>query len=275
MKVSIVTPCFNAEAYIAETITSVLSQGGDFFIEYIIIDGASSDKTLSVINSVLTKFERESSLIHCLGLDVTLISKADTGMYQALGKGFSLVSGDIVAYINASDVYFPGAFTAVVSAFHGNDIVNWVTGWNTWMNSNGVLYNNLLPFGYVSKYIREYLYNGKDLPHIQQESTFWRSAVLSAISYEKLVSFKYAGDFYLWYCLSKKDDLYVLHAQLACFRAHAGQASENLEHYDREVSTLIGGRRFFDSLNGLKILHKLLWMLPPRFKKRLSSRMIY
>ncbi len=91
MKVSIITVSYNSEKTIRATIESVLSQ--DFNdIEYIIIDGASKDSTLSIVNEYIDKIAK-------------VISEADKGIYDAMNKGINLATGDVIGIINSDDFY--------------------------------------------------------------------------------------------------------------------------------------------------------------------------
>lgn len=91
MKISVITVCFNSEATIEETITSVLSQKFES-VEYIIIDGNSTDGTLDII-------EKHKSRINFV------ISEPDCGIYDAMNKGIDLSSGDVVALLNSDDLF--------------------------------------------------------------------------------------------------------------------------------------------------------------------------
>ena len=92
MKLSIITIAFNAADTIKDTVESVLSQQLDGFdLEYIVIDGASSDATLAI----LTPFQDR----------ITLISEPDQGIYDAMNKGISNASGDYIGILNADDMY--------------------------------------------------------------------------------------------------------------------------------------------------------------------------
>lgn len=108
MKISIVTAVLNGAEALEETINSVLTQEYDDF-EYIIIDGASTDGTLQIIDKYRNK------LAH-------LISEPDDGIYEAMNKGIKLCSGDVIGIINAGDYYFPGVFQKVANTFQGKNL---------------------------------------------------------------------------------------------------------------------------------------------------------
>jgi glycosyltransferase involved in cell wall biosynthesis len=92
MKLSIITIVFNAEETIEEAVKSVLSQRCDGFdLEYLVIDGASSDSTLAILAPYLDR--------------ITLISEPDEGIYDAMNKGIAQASGDYVGILNADDMY--------------------------------------------------------------------------------------------------------------------------------------------------------------------------
>ncbi|HAU66769.1 MAG TPA: hypothetical protein DCW52_00065 [Gammaproteobacteria bacterium] len=90
-KVSIITVCFNAASTIAETIESVATQV-DADIEHIVIDGNSNDGTQSVVEAHLRD-------------NLVFVSEPDEGLYDAMNKGVQLAKGDIIAFLNADDVY--------------------------------------------------------------------------------------------------------------------------------------------------------------------------
>ena len=95
IKISIVTPCLNSEKTISRTIESVLSQNFEG-VEYIIVDGASTDKTLEIIDSYKNKFDRDSLIV---------ISEQDSGIYDAMNKGISRARGELIGIINSDDWY--------------------------------------------------------------------------------------------------------------------------------------------------------------------------
>ena len=109
MKVSIITATYNSSSTIIDTLNS-LEQQTYYDIEYIIIDGASKDNTLDVINNNCTRV-------------ATVISEPDKGIYDALNKGINAATGDIVGFLHSDDLFaYPDAV---------KDIVNTITKNNT------------------------------------------------------------------------------------------------------------------------------------------------
>lgn len=117
MKISIITVCYNSEKTIERTVRSVISQDYDDF-EYIIIDGASKDKTLEICNKYREKITH-------------LLSEKDEGIYDAMNKGISLASGDIIAILNSDDYFInnqclkkvKNSFTEDVDIIFGNVLI--------------------------------------------------------------------------------------------------------------------------------------------------------
>lgn len=98
MLVTVISVAFNSEQTIGRTIESILGQTYKE-IEYIIVDGASTDKTVSVAKSYLDRFNSVE------GRKMTIISEPDNGMYDALNKGIKMASGELIGSINTDDWY--------------------------------------------------------------------------------------------------------------------------------------------------------------------------
>lgn len=109
MLVSLITVCYNSEQTIRKTIESVLAQTYDS-IEYIIVDGDSSDKTLDVVKEYEERIEKR-------GYKLKVVSEKDNGIYDAMNKGIALSSGDLVGIINSDDWYEPIAVETAVSVY--------------------------------------------------------------------------------------------------------------------------------------------------------------
>jgi glycosyltransferase involved in cell wall biosynthesis len=228
IKFSIVTPCLNAESYIQETIESVINQSaiqkGLARLEFIICDGGSKDKTVQIAENVLKK------TVNC---DYKILSGKDKGMYDAISKGFKVISGDYYAYINAGDIYSPYAFEIILEVFK-NPTIKWATGIRVLLNESSQVIGARLPYKYRKSFIRKGYY-GRFLPFIQQESTFWRSELNSLIDINYFSSLHLAGDYYLWKTFAKKNHLYIIQAFLGGFKIHRGQQSENAKAYKKEL----------------------------------------
>jgi glycosyltransferase involved in cell wall biosynthesis len=107
MKVSIITVCYNSKDFIQHAIDSVLNQTYSN-IEYIIIDGNSSDGTVDIINSYGEKISK-------------FVSEKDNGIYDAMNKGLSYVTGDVVGILNSDDFYISNTIISeIVTQFHTN-----------------------------------------------------------------------------------------------------------------------------------------------------------
>ncbi len=256
--ISVVTPCRNAEALIGATVRSVLEQravaAGRVELQYLVVDGASSDGTVGRVRALA-------------GDRAEVISEPDAGMYDALAKGFRRCRGEVVAYLNAGDLYDPGAFDVVADVVEAHD-VRWLTGMRVTRNERLEVVEVLLPFRYRRSLVRQGAY-GKVLPFLQQESTFWDRALLEAVDLEALARLRYAGDFLLWRSFAERAELVVVAAQLGGFTYHPGQRSEDLPAYREEFRRLAepltaGGRLRAE-------LDRRLWALPAPLKKRLAG----
>lgn len=103
MKISVITAVRNNAAEIEETLLSVLEQDHPD-VEYIVIDGASTDGTQEVIGKYRSRL-------------AAFVSEPDTGIYNAMNKGIKLATGDVIGIINSGDSYLPGALSCVAAAF--------------------------------------------------------------------------------------------------------------------------------------------------------------
>lgn len=108
MKISVVTVVYNGENSIERTINSVLNQE-EADIEYIVVDGASTDSTMDIVQ----KYKRDISHI---------VSEPDRGIYDAMNKGLKLANGDIVTFLNSDDWYEVNVLKFIADAFENRDI---------------------------------------------------------------------------------------------------------------------------------------------------------
>ncbi len=113
LRVSIITPCFNAEASVEATVRSVLAQSYAP-IEYIVIDGGSSDATVPIVQRYADR--------------LTLVSEPDSGQSNAINKGWQRATGDVLAWLNADDQYLSDTVELAAGFFQDNPHVGWVYG---------------------------------------------------------------------------------------------------------------------------------------------------
>ncbi len=228
--ISLVTPSYNQGGFIEETIKSVLAQKYDN-LEYIIIDGKSSDGAVEIID----KYKNDLSYY---------ISENDRGQYDAINKGFSKSTGDIMAWINSDDVYLPNTLSLVGRIFAQFEEVEWLTTrYPAVIDENG----NLIKLQTVPGFSRHGFLCGDNLPasgwqatsFIQQESTFWRRSLWERAGGKIDDSFNFAGDFELWGRFFENAQLYAVDVPLACFRKHDSQkSSAQFAAYLAEAKTI-------------------------------------
>lgn len=229
MKYSIIIPVFNAANKILRTIESIQRQSsilaGDDEFHCIVVDGASTDGTADVVRSISDQ-------------RIELISEPDSGMYDALAKGLLLSKGDICCYLPAGEAFDLSAFSTVSEIFSSIDCINWLTGLMVVKNEKQQVIDTFLPPPFKRKYLLKGLY-GTRLHVVQQESTFWRNSLNDSIQYDTLKSCKLAGDYFLWKCFSKQNQLFVVNSILCSFTKEEGQLSAQVKGaYRKELRNL-------------------------------------
>lgn len=212
---SIVTPSFNQGEFLEETICSVLDQAYPD-LEYVVMDGGSSDNSVEVIQRYA-------------GHLTYWTSGKDSGHYDAIVKGFAYTSGDVMAWINSDDKYTPWAFSVVAEIFATFPHIEWLTTayplvWDR--------HGRAVECSYRGGFDRRAFMRGANLPQgrwhggafIQQESTFWRRSLWERAG-ATIDNSTIAGDFELWARFFGHAALHTVKAPLAGFRVHGDQIS--------------------------------------------------
>jgi glycosyltransferase involved in cell wall biosynthesis len=239
-KFVVVTPAYNAEKFIDQTINSVITQKGDFFIDYIIKDACSGDSTVQIVESIQKQIAESKRPLCCNGLTLSLDSSPDQGMYDAVHVGFQEGSltpspADILTYLNADDIYEPNAFQIAKTVF-AETKAQWICGQNRTINEHGDTLNLVsFPLSYAKEDIVRGLHlSGGNLYFIQQEGTFWTRGLYDQVGGLNR-KMKLAGDFDLWLRFAKVAELLAMDRPMASFRARAGQLSESFFRYRDEI----------------------------------------
>lgn len=196
--VTIITPSFNQGCYIEETIKSVLSQTY-LNIEYIVMDGGSTDNTIEILDKYKEK--------------VKYISKKDKGQADAINKGFKMAKGEIIGWINSDDILDCKCVELVVKEFLSDDSVGLVYGNYININKDGSAINTVKR----DNISLERLLNVDSA--LSQPGSFYRKKVVAQANFldENL---KYVMDYDLWIKILKASNIKYLDNVLAYFRLH-------------------------------------------------------
>lgn len=232
MKFSIITPVYNGEKYIAETIESVLSQEGNFEVEYIAIDGASTDKTVEIIKSYVDRVHTGHYPTRCNNITLRYFSEKDRGMYDAIEKGFTQATGDVCAYLNADDRYLPGAFASAEKIFTLFHDIDWIKGISMLCDARGKSLSEGSGYLYQQSWLTKGIY-GRSAPFVHQESVFWRRSLWDR-AHPSVSLFRLAGDYALWITFAKYAPLWSFNQRVSIFRRHPDQLSSSTPAYRLE-----------------------------------------
>lgn len=223
-KISIVTPSYNQGKYLEETIQSVLSQ--DYpNLEYIIMDGGSTDNSLKIIN----KYSEQLAF---------WVSEKDGGQYHAIQKGFEKSSGEIMTYLNSDDVLAPGSLFTVAQVFSDYGKVQWLSGLPNHIDER----SRFIDIKPLPKWNR-YKYLNGDFKYIQQEGIFWRRQLWQKAGGYISTDYRLASDLELWSRFFSYAELYFITGLTGSFRLRSTdqRSLELLDEYHKEAETILAG----------------------------------
>jgi glycosyltransferase involved in cell wall biosynthesis len=200
MLVSIITPSFNQASFLETTIRSVLEQDHPE-IEYIIVDGGSTDGSVEIIRKYADRL-------------AWWVSQPDKGQTDAINQGFARAKGDVLAWMNSDDTYEPGAVRAAVEYLVVHPQVGMVYGDANYINADGKV------IGRFPAAQTDYARLRRGYVHVPQQASFFRADLWRKVA-PLDPSFYFAMDYDLWVRLAKLAPLVYLPGRVwANFRLH-------------------------------------------------------
>lgn len=192
-------------------------------------------------------------------------------MYEALARGLQMATGEVVAYLNASDLYYPTTFDVVTDIMSAHD-VTWLTGHNIRVTEQSVQFSCRLPFRYRRRLFETGAY-GNILPFVQQEGTFWRRSLMDSVDFDRLARWRLAGDYFLWLSFARRAELSIAASSLGAFKFHAGRLSEDLAAYRDEMHGMT--RRMTATDRIVAAFDQALWFAPRPVNKYFNRRHLF
>lgn len=212
-RITIVTPSFNQSQFLEETLRSVLLQGYPD-LEYIVVDGGSTDSSVGIIRKYEPWLAR-------------WVSGKDRGQADAIRKGFEWATGEIIGWVNSDDLYLPGSLMRLADGFVRKPQAD-------------VVYGNLYRIDADSRVLEEhrqtpfqrmgYLYGGF---YLHQPSTLWRRELMRAVGgVNPEFSFDMDNDLFVRFALRGAPFRFE-RAFVACFRVHPESKTSRILHVSK------------------------------------------
>jgi glycosyltransferase involved in cell wall biosynthesis len=218
--VSIITPSYNQALFLEETIRSVLSQ--DYpHLEYLIVDGGSTDGSLEIIRRYADRL-------------AWWVSEPDRGQTDAINKGFARARGQVLAWLNSDDTYLPGAISQAVACLQAHPEATLVYGNADLVDEQGKVIG---PFPARQTNLRRML---RGSVHIPQQASFFRGELWPLVG-PLDPEFYFAMDYDLWLRLAQHGKFIYASQRWANFRLH--QAGKTQVSDDRCYPEMIRAAR--------------------------------
>jgi len=235
-KISIITPSYNQGKYLEKTILSVLDQGYPN-LEYIIIDGGSTDESVEIIRKYQDRL-------------AYWVSEPDRGQSHAINKGFERATGDILAWLNSDDWYVAGALLAVAEAFTSNPDVGAVVGAGEMVDGEGTLIHHNEPLTITTQTLLDW-----SDAFFCQPSCFFSQKAWSACGLLD-ENFHFAMDLDLWFKIAARFRFDRIEQVLSVSLVHA-DAKTAVNALEMQIDALLvtlrhgGEKSFRDQLEKL------------------------
>lgn len=178
--ISIITPSYNQAQFLEATITSVLNQSYPN-IEYIIIDGGSTDRSSEIIQ----QYQNHLSY---------WVSEPDSGQANAINKGLYRATGEFLGWINSDDTLTPGAITRIVTFLHANPAIDLAYGSINYINLNGKRIGKIYPPPGTPTFSSQTMIGDRK---IVQPGSFWRRRIMNKVGFLN-ESYHHVFDYEFW-----------------------------------------------------------------------------
>ncbi len=223
--ISIVTPSFNQARFLERTMQSILNQGYPA-LEYIVVDGGSTDGSVEIIERYADRLKW-----WCSG--------PDGGQAEAIAKGFDHSTGEVLCWVNSDDVLLPGALHAVGGYFRSNPAAEVVNGGAYCIDEADRPIRRLFQCTYthgVRASAARFKFYGQD--GVYQPATFWRITAYFAVGGMRK-TLRFAMDLDLFTRLAQRQRFGVISRYLACFRVHDASKSSTIQHIRQKEVMLL------------------------------------
>ena len=192
MLISIITPSYNQCEHLEDTIKCVFGQEGDFSIDYIVIDGGSSDRSVDSIRNWEQSLNSGAWKAGCKGITFRWISEPDNGQVDAIEKGFAMAKGDIACWLNSDDVFENSRVLASAARhFKTDPSLDMLTGDGPMIGKNGERFG-VHHVDFID--VRELLYLDY---HILQPSTFIRRNVFTRERLDRSYDYCFDAEYFI------------------------------------------------------------------------------
>jgi len=248
-KISIVTPSYNQGQFLEETILSVLNQDYQN-LEYIIIDGGSTDNSVEIIEKYVNKL-------------TYWVSEPDKGQSDAINKGFSKASGEILAWINSDDIYYPDVLREIGQYFFRHPEADFVFGYHDDIDYKGQIIRRGVYFPFVRwGFIRGF-------PQICQPTSFWRKGVWDRCGPLDFM-LNYDMDYNFFYnVIKEKFNIRSIPIRACAFRYHESSKTNIRESESGDLISMQIRYRYFPENGALSILFSKIVVIILRSSRRL------
>ncbi|MFC1851868.1 glycosyltransferase family 2 protein [candidate division CSSED10-310 bacterium] len=200
-RISVVTPNYNYERYLEDTIQSIVGQGYPN-LEYVVIDDGSVDGSFDIIKKYVSELAYHEQ-------------QKNQGQAHAINRGFANTTGEIMAWLNSDDKYMPWTFAVVADIFTRFPDIDWITGvpsvWDEWGRNVQI----------KEKYKNIYDFLLGNYGWIQQESVFWRRSLWEKAGSYIVRDYKFQIDCELWCRFFQHAELWHVSCLLGGYRKHS------------------------------------------------------